>query len=270
MTGLIQAEWLKLRKQGTAWIILLTPVTLTLIAQISSVLVVANNAPISAAQKLYSSSFLPETILQGFGVVSLVSGLLTIVLIAMMISGEYSQNTWKNILIRYPQRHNFLLTKLLVGMFWLFLTLLASGVAGAIFGFIPNLILPLIRADLQAAIVNNDNFLAKLSAAVVPTLLQMLVFSAITIALTIVTRSTVGGIAIALVYTTLEGYAGILVQELHDFTIGGNITALTHHLQNDLKETIPVAQSLMVLLIYIAVALTISISSFRRADIAGV
>ncbi len=285
MLGLIQAEWLKLRKQSTAWIVLLIPVALVLIVQLGSILVVllTKNLPndssstpqqraqlANTAQEVYNGTFLPDTFLLGLGVVGFVKGLLTIILMATMVGGEYSQNTWKNILIRYPYRHNFLLTKLLVGMFWLFVTLLAGGVAGVIFGFIPNLTLPLIKAGLKAPLQNNEDFLAKLNGAVVPTLIQMLIFAAITIALTIITRSTVGGLAITLVYTTLEGNIGIFVRELRDFTISANLTALTDHLEDNGRATIPLAQSLVALLIYMAIALGISIFLFRRADMAGV
>jgi ABC-type transport system involved in multi-copper enzyme maturation permease subunit len=86
---------------------------------------------------------------------------------------------------------------------------------------------------------------------------------------TIITRSTVSGILLTVVWAILDTAVAYLVPSVSDFTLDKNIASLGKYLDSAASGTMPLWQNLGVFGAYFLIPMIVAIVIFRRRDMAG-
>src|SRR5689334_1768947 len=100
MITLFRAEWLKLTRMGVPRLLALLLLGIALIIPLISVANVVGTGPINFRQDSFFRLSFPEAIRAGQDAISRLGVLVMVVLIGTVIGSEYTQDTWKNLLIR--------------------------------------------------------------------------------------------------------------------------------------------------------------------------
>jgi ABC-type transport system involved in multi-copper enzyme maturation permease subunit len=196
MWALVCAEWLKTRKRPANWVlasIVLALVIITFAAVTAAAL--ADGAPARELLRFPHGFRLPLEILSALGAV------IGIVFMANSVGSEYGGDTWKVLLPRRGSRMDFLLGKLLSGLFFLAVLIGTALVLGQALGLVG-------AALLGDGLLSADRFSApELFGSLTLVVLQIAVFAALTLLVTVLCRSAVLGIVCGVVCTLTFGVA---------------------------------------------------------------
>jgi ABC-type transport system involved in multi-copper enzyme maturation permease subunit len=217
---------------------------------------------------------LPLIVLQALGLGSLIG----IVFMANSVGSEYSGDTWKALLPRRGSRIEFILSKLATCVLFMLGLIVMSLLVGQALGFVGSAIL---GGDLISA----ESFsLTDLLRSVALVLMEISVFAAITLLVTIVSRSTVVGIVLGVVGTMTFGvaarvtpYAARILPNLHLNNLqahwmqpeGATKTEMLAQLTSSFGMEMPVVVSTLIVLGYIVGCIAIALAVFHRRDMAG-
>jgi ABC-type transport system involved in multi-copper enzyme maturation permease subunit len=272
---MVRAEWMKVSRQGT------TRILIGLLAGISLLFVIGltisvtgtdtGSEALQVRQEAFSRLSFPGGIFTGLALVKIVGLFIVAIIFSSVLGSEYSLDTWKNLLVRNNARGGFLVAKLLVTGLAL---LIIFGIAVALtqllalggYAFVSD---TATQNGLTSPALSADQFFHTLLVEVVPLLLNFAVIAAFATMLTIISRSTVAGILLTIVWNTLDVTVSLLVPSVGDATLGKNLASLGNHLDKAGSGEMPLWQNLAVLGIYFLIPMVVAIVTFRRRDMAG-
>ncbi len=274
--NLWRAEWLKTRKR---------PANRSMFGSMLVVVLVVFVA-VTAIAYLYPGSDLdqaalvlpfPRSLQSGVDVLGNLGGLLVVIFVANSIGSEYGRDTWKVIVPRYGSRSAFLLTKWIVGLVALLLLMAGVLVSAVVWGWLGVQVLGMAN---KSSLTDTGQVLR--TAAVM--VFDFMLIGTLTLCGTVVTRSTIGGVVIGFVSSTLVSLIGPVLSLL---VSGASILSPTEHIDNlriqwamrDAEQTAlqavmfnrPVSPlvSALVVISYIVLLLSVSIYLFKRRDMGG-
>ncbi|MGB9751655.1 ABC transporter permease [Roseiflexus castenholzii] len=288
MINLIRAEWLKLSRRPLSWI-LLTIFLVLLVVQVLVQFALTVSMPVRSG--VVSAQFeewrrgilFPGIFATALSHVNGLGGIFAVIFAAGAIGSEYSWGTLRTHLARDPVRERYLLAKLATIMLALAAATLLAVALASLLGVI---VAPLLGASVR--ISSGD--LANLIMGVLRALYVLLPYVLLTVYAALLTRSLLGGLAVGLSYIIVEAGFGALAllrvlggvwALVYNLTIGQNINTLT--LMNrhafglrpettaplDLSQLPSPLQATLVVAVYSALFLFLSLHLFRSRDITG-
>lgn len=274
MVGIIRAEWLKMTRQNASRIILGLMAALAAVFTIVEISNVLGTSP-ALRQADYNGLNFPDGFYLGIkDLVGYIGVIMVIVLTANVIGGEYSLDTWKNLLTRHQGRGRFLTAKILVATAALLIVFLATGVIMQLFSFVGHAIVA-GQASTDGLTITNmsaNSFFTGLYTNGLPLLLYFAVLGVATIMVTVLSRSTVAGIVVPLVLWMGDQFSLRLLgpsNALTNLTLTKNLNSLQDNLAKSGSGSMEIWQSLVIMGAYIVIGLVISLVVFRRRDMAG-
>ncbi len=292
---LIQAEWLKLTRRPLTWLLYGTFVLLMLItfAALLFVVLLHDGAIGGVAVQVLNDNqinqFRQELRFPGvfgalLGQINSIGGILAMILAAGVMGNEYSWGTLRVQLARQPQRGYYLTAKLLTLLLVLLVGMLLVILAGGLFTLIAGWLLGNL-----GRISAGD--LGLLLFGMLRALYVMLPYVLFVVAVSIIGRSVLAGVAGGLIFLTLDGGAGALsflsqtdnaiVRGIYNLLLQPNISRLvTQHRLSfgldptavtglDLSTLPPTWQAILVIGVYSCIFAGYAYVSFTRRDIAG-
>jgi ABC-type transport system involved in multi-copper enzyme maturation permease subunit len=279
MWSLICAEWLKTRKRPANWVLASIVLGIVVIALAAVVLAALADAagegggtPAPELLRFPHGFRLPLMVLSALGAI------IGIVFMASSVGSEYSGDTWKILLPRRGNRTEFLLSKLASCLFFmtgLIVTALALGQALGLLGA------ALLGEDLMSA---GSFSLPELLRSLAPVVLQIAVYAAITLLVTVLSRSAALGIVFGFVSTLTLGIAAAVSPVAARVLPAMHLTNLQAHWQPDGGHSkaellaqvtsafgmeVTAASSALVIASYIAGCIAVALVVFHRRDMAG-
>lgn len=274
MVGIIRAEWLKITRQNASRIILGLMVALAVVFIIVEISNVLGNDP-ALRQADYNNLNFPD----GFylfirQLVGKLGMIMAIVLTANVIGGEYSLDTWKNLLTRHEGRVRFLVAKILMTIVALLIIFLVAGIVMQLFSLAGHAIVAgqASRDGLTITNMSFNDFFTGLYTTGLPLLLYFAVMGTATIMITVIARSTVAGIIVPLVLWLGDQFSLRLLgpsNALTNLTLTKNIDSLQANLSKSGSGDVAVWLSLVIMIAYILIGLVITVVVFRNRDMAG-
>jgi ABC-type transport system involved in multi-copper enzyme maturation permease subunit len=275
MIGLLRAEWMKVTRQGT------TRILMGLLAGISVLFVIGLTMSVTATQPgsenllLRQESFsrlgFPGGVFTGIDIIKNIGFLIVAIFFCSVIGSEYGLDTWKNLLVRSNARGGFLAAKLLVtGLALLVIFIITVAIAQLVaLGGHALISASATQAGLTNQAVSAEQFFHNLWVQTIPLLLTYTVGAAFAAMFTIITRSTVSGILLTLVWGILDAAVSYLMPSVGDFTLTKNLASLGKHLNLAGSGDMPLWQNLAVFGVYFLIPMVAAIVIFRRRDMAG-
>ncbi len=283
--NLLRAEWLKTHKRPiNRGMMAIMPVLLVVIMVTTMVLALVN--PIAFLGEAKELLPYPSNVGLSVEVVTQLGFLLVVVFIATSVGSEYWRDTWKAILPRYGSRPAFLLAKWAVGVGAILLVAVAMLGVALPLGWLSALLLD-ISAD-QASTPEASMYLRRL----IVTLLLFTFIGTLTLFVTVLTRSAVGGVIAGISIPTLltlirDGLP--LLKERAPLLAEGAVWFLPVMHFSNLRERwvmdappaetlmavlldrpVPLVVNVVVVLGYIMLLLVASLYLFNRRDMGGV
>jgi hypothetical protein len=276
MLGLMRAEWMKVTHQG------ITRILTGLLAAISVLFVVGLAMSVTATSQsgienllLRQESFnrlgFPGGIFTGIDIIKNIGFFIVAIFFSSVIGSEYGLDTWKNLLVRHNARGGFVAAKLMV-----------TGTALMIIFIINVAIAQLValgghalvsdaatQAGLKDQAVSAEQFFHNLVVQTIPLLLTYTVGAAFAALFTIITRTTVSGILLTVVWSILDAAVSYLVPLVGDWTLTKNLASLGKHLDKAGSSDMPLWQNLAVFGGYFLIPMVVAIAIFRHRDMAG-
>ncbi len=274
--NLWHAEWLKTRKRPANRSMLGIMLVLVLVVFVA-VTAIAYFYPGSDLDQAAIVLPFPRSLQSGVDVLGNLGLLLVVIFVANSIGSEYGRDTWKVIVPRYGSRSAFLLTKWTVGLVALLLLMAGVLVSSVVWGWLGTQFLGIAN---ESSMTTTGEVLR--TAAVMA--FDFIFIGTLTLFGTVVTRSTIGGVVIGILASSLLSITGSLLSML---VTGASIISPTEHLDNlriqwamrDAEQTAmqavifnqPVSPlvSALVVIGYIVLLLGVSMYLFNRRDMAG-
>ena len=273
--GLLRAEWMKITRQGT------TRIVLGLLAGISVLFVVGLTMSVTATQSggenplLRQASFsrlgFPGGIFTGIDIIKNIGFFIVAIFFSSVIGSEYGLDTWKNLLVRHNSRSGFLAAKLLVTALALLVIFIITVAIAQLVALGGHALISdaATQAGLITPVVSADQFFHTLVVQTIPLLLTYAVGAALAAMFTIITRTTVSGILLTVVWGILDAAVSYFAPSVGDFTLDKNIASLGKYLDGVGSGDIPLWQNLAVFGVYFLIPMVVAIVIFRRRDMAG-
>jgi ABC-type transport system involved in multi-copper enzyme maturation permease subunit len=272
MSGLLRAEWLKLRRLRGTWLMLILPCVLAFLGSVPPVMTAADAARRFGGNILdeVASFLFPEPLVLGLRLADSFGSFLIVIFVTAMVGNEFGFDTWKNLLTRFGGRGRIVLAKLAFALAQA--TLLVTVVPlvyqlGVIFAL-------KAAAGLDVPIQLSPDDAQQLFSDFAVSWLRLVIAASIALLATITARSPGGGIVLAIPWLIADGVVNGLRlvgppwRDLAPLTFNHNLGALDAHLRGASSST-PLAQAILVLLIYSVGFVALAIWAFRRRDIAG-
>jgi ABC-2 type transport system permease protein len=274
--NLWRAEWLKTRKRPANRSMFGIMLVLTLVVFVA-VTAIAYFYPGSDLDQAAIVLPFPRSMQSGVDVLGNLGLLLVVIFVANSIGSEYGRDTWKVIVPRYGRRSAFLLTKWTVGLVALLVLMAGVLASSVVWGWLGTQFLGIAN---ESSMTSTGEVLR--SATVMA--LDFILIGTLTLFGTVVTRSTIGGVVISILASTLLSIIGPLLSML---VTGASIISPTEHIDNlriqwvmrDAEQTAmqavifnrPVSPlgSALVVIGYIVFLLGVSMYLFKRRDMAG-
>jgi ABC-2 type transport system permease protein len=273
IAGLLHAEWIKLRRLRTTWLLPLLPLGLLLLGGIRIVFSLAETSRaygLALDGDILQSFAFPQPLLNGLQFVAILGTLLVVLFITAIVGNEFGYDTWKTVLTRRAQRGHFLMVKLGYALAEITVTLI------------------LVPLAFQAVLLITFRLLLHITPSVDFSLDQwklvgiafVVAWGRLTIAATIgllsaiLTRSSASGMAVATTWLLGDllinglSFSGGMWRDLVPYTFNYNLVAFEAYLRGDVGQ-VSVAHCLVLLLFYTVGLSLIAIVVFRRRDIAG-
>lgn len=272
MIGLMQAEWLKISRQGTSRVLALMVLGIVAMGVLLNLTNTIGTGPLVARQYNYSDLGFPNGFLSALAIINDVGVLICVVLVASVIGSEYGLDTWKNMLTRQNGRIRFLAAKLMIAIIALLGTFVVAMTIGQGLALIGHAMVAdsAAKAGLTSINLTASQFFQNLYATSLPYLLYFAVFGSLAMAFTIIGRSTVVGIMVALVFWIGDNFSLRLLPEAWtNFTVTKNVRTLGQNLAQAGSGSIETWQSLLVMGSYIIIPLAVAFVVFRQRDMAG-
>lgn len=295
MLNLIRAEWLKTTRRPLTWL-LYTTFVLLLLLTFSSLLFLLmlhdgaiGGVPVQVLDVQQIEQFRQELRFPGvFGSllaqINSIGGILAMILAAGVMGSEYGWGTLRVQLARHPLRGQYLLAKLLT----LLLVLLAGMALFILAGSLIALLFGILLGDIGRISAGDVGLLL---LGMLRALYVILPYVLFVVAVSIIGRSVLAGVAGGLIFLTLDGGVGALsflaqidnplIRGIYNLLLQPNINALVvqHRLSFGLDPTTltglnlatlpPWWQAVLVIGAYCALFFAYAYTSFVRRDITG-
>lgn len=276
MMSLYRAEWLKMRKRpATLGIVLITLIVVVLAMGGFTAYALSQgvgSAPYEAALQLLAY---PSVLQFTLSILSSLGMLLAVIFIANYVGSEYSRDTWKMILPRKGSRQLFLWMKIALTFTFILVLVAITLIVGQVVGMLGVL---LLGGDIAPS---TSTSLADIGKACFALVFQMGFYSLLALLAVITTRSTIGGIVIGVVASTVLGiitqlstWAAKILPNVHIENImlhvgvnGGRENQA--FIDQMFGQSISVWVSVAVVSAYILAFLAGSMWIFTRRDMAG-
>ena len=271
--GLLRAEWLKLRRMGITWLILVVPAVLALLGSLLSIFSMADVARRYGSgmiQRTLAEFAFPQPAMLGLQIVDFLGPILILIFMTAVVGNEFSLDTWKNLLTRHAGRGRFLIVKLAYALAEAGAAIIlvpAAFQAGVLFALRTAL-------DITPSLSLSAGDLQTLSAAAIITWLRLAIAACLGLLASVVTRSSGGALAIAAPWLLADSFVnglsfvGGLWRSVSQYTFNLNLGALDTYLRGG-AAPVSLAHCLLVLSVYTAGFIMLAIMVFRRRDIAG-
>jgi ABC-2 type transport system permease protein len=273
MTGLLRAEWIKLRHLRITWLTPILPAALLMIGGIRTIQSAAESIQlygITLDDTVIKSFAFPQPMLSGLQFASVLGTLLIVISVTMNVGNEFGFDTWKILLTKRAGRGRFLLVKLAYALVEAAAMLILAPLVFQI------VILIMLRSVLN--ITPPTRFmpgdLAGLGITFLVAWLRLTIAATIGLLATVITRSSSGGIAFAAPWLLGDllinelSFAGGMWRDLAPYTFNLNLAAFEAYLQGGHAE-VSAAHCVVVLLVYTIGFTWLAMIVFRRRDIAG-
>jgi ABC-type transport system involved in multi-copper enzyme maturation permease subunit len=271
--GLLHAEWIKLRRLRTTWLLPLLPLVLMLAGGIRIVYALAETSRtfgFAVDETILQSFAFPQPLLNGLQFVSILGTLLVVLFIAAIVGNEFGYDTWKTVLTRRAQRGQFLMVKLGYALAEITITLI---LVPLLFQAVLLIALRLMLSTAPPTDFSRSNWEA-VGITFVVAWVRLAIAATIGLLSTVLTRSSASGMALAtpwllgdLLINALSLNGGMW-RDLVPYTFNYNLAAFETYLRGGNGE-VSVVHCLSMLLIYtVGLSLT-AVVVFRRRDIAG-
>jgi ABC-type transport system involved in multi-copper enzyme maturation permease subunit len=267
---LYKAEWLKLSRIGTARLVALILLAMTVLIPLVAVVNTVGTGPLAVRQdNFFRLSFL-QAIRVGQDALSNVGIIIVIVLVSVIIGNEYDLDTWKNLLTRQNGRIRFLVAKLIViGIVFLIAALLTLALT-QLMSTLGYLLVkePALKAGLVEQTLTPEGFFTSLLANGVEQLLYFTVIGVLATLFTIIGRGSIAGIITSLFWWIADTFSlKFLPDYLAMLTVDKNLNSLKQNLIQNGTGTIPMWQSLLFIALYIIGVLAAAFIIFQRRDV---
>jgi len=288
MTSLIRAECLKLRKRLMVKILLLVLIAFPLFGFLGNYYLVANppkDVPPQmmadmekTVERARDQIQLPDSITYIFETIGGIGVLFMIILGASFIGSEYSWGTLRTLLTREPRRKRFLLAKLAA--------LALATIIGMSFALLVGVILSVIFTKMLGEPVNLNflslSFLWDFLKMFARTGLVLFSWLLLAYCVTILTGSTVAGIAVGIAYSFIEGLVTAIpavakvIEKIIPYLLSynGNVlltagreVTVAVGFGGPLPEAPSPLHATIVLLVYSGIFLAISLYAFQKKDV---
>ena len=271
--GLLRAEWIKLRRLRTTWLLPLLPLGLMLAGGIRIVFSLAETSrtyDLTVDGAVLQSFAFPRPLLNGLQFVSVLGTLLVVLFITAIVGNEFGYDTWKTVLTRRAQRGHFLMVKLGYALAEITVTLILVPLA---FQAVLLIALRLLLNTTPPADFSINPW-KEVGITFGVAWVRLAIAATIGLLSTVLTRSSASGMALATPWLlgdlliNVLSFNGGMWRDLVPYTFNYNLAAFEAYLRGGVGE-VSVAHCLIVLLIYtVGLSLT-AIVVFRRRDIAG-
>jgi ABC-2 type transport system permease protein len=279
MWTLCRAEWIKTWKRPANWVLALIVLGIVLITFAALTLVgLSDGGESSMATPARQLMMFPHGFQVPLVVLTFLGSIIGEVFMANSVGSEYSGDTWKVLLPRRGKRTDFIISKLVNGLVFMVGLIVMAMLVGQVLGLVG-------AAIVGGELVSSESFsLPELLRSLTPVLLQIAVFAALTLLVTIVSRSTVLGIVFGVVGNTTFGVAAglsSLAARILPNVHLNNLQAHWLHGEGTVKSEllagvtqsfgmeISVASSALVIVGYIVGCVAIALFVFQRRDMAG-
>lgn len=271
--GLFHAEWIKLRRLRTTWLLPILPAAVMLAGGIRIAFAVAETSRaygLTLDEAILSSFAFPQPLLSGLQFVGVLGTLLVALFSTTIVGNEFGFDTWKTVLTRQARRGHFLMVKLSYVLAEITLTLIV----------VPLIFQAAILITLQLTIhvappvdFSRSNW-ENVGTTFVVVWVRLAIAATIGVLAAVVTRSSASGIALATTWLLGDllvnalSFNGGMWRDLVPFTFNYNLAAFETYLRGGNGE-VSVAHCLSMLLFYTIGLSLAAIVVFRRRDIAG-
>jgi len=273
MTGLLRAEWIKLRHLRITWLTPILPAALLMIGGIRTIQSAAESIQmygITLDDTILRSFAFPQPMLTGLQFASVLGTLLIVISVTMNVGNEFAFDTWKILLTKRARRSRFLLVKLAYALVEAAVTLILAPLVFQI------VILIMLRTTLNITPPTSftSGEVATLGITFLVAWVRLTIAATIGLLATVLTRSSSGGIALAAPWLLGDllinelSFAGGLWRDLAPYTFNLNLAAFETYLQGGRAE-VSDAHCVAVLLVYTVGFTWLAAIVFRRRDIAG-
>lgn len=174
------------------------------------------------------------------------------------MGNEYGYDMWKNLLIRYPERTFFIVSKWVTLMLTITLGMLGMALWSQILGLVTGM-------DGQGEVLSLTTIVLEIGLHT----LLLITMGSIALLGTVALRSTVAGIIVGIMWMMLDGIAAAVpfVPEILKLYLFSPIqTNLLAHIHGQ-PATVSVAWSLFILGSYLIVPVALAALIFRQRDI---
>ena len=276
MLGLMRAEWRKVTRQATTRILTGLLAAISVLFVIGLAMSVTTTNPgienMLLRQEALNRLGFPGGVFTGIDIIKNIGFFIVAIFFSSVIGSEYGLDTWKNLLVRSNARGGFLAAKLLVtGLALLIIFILTVAIAQVVAlggqALVSDTVTQAGLTTSQA--VSADQFLHALVVQTIPLLITYAVGATLAVMFTIITRSTVSGILLTVVWSILDGVVSYLVPSVGDFTLAKNTASLGKYLDKAGSGDMPLWQNLGVFGFYFLVPMVVAVVIFRRRDMAG-
>ncbi len=253
MVALIQADLLKTRKRPMGWVML--GIGLVLITIIMIVIAFQSGTDQDAIMTMRFPNgllFGPQIFARSLGT------FLVIIFSASLVGNEYGYDMWKNLLIRYPERTFFIVSKWLT----LVLTITPGMLAMALWSQILGLVMGM---GGQGEVLSLTTVVLEIGLYT----LLLIAMGSMALLGTVALRATVAGIIVGVMWTMLDGIAAtvpFVPEVLQPYLFSPIQTNLLAHIYGQ-PATISAIWSLFILGGYLVVPVVLAALIFRQRDI---
>src|SRR3972149_1768485 len=196
MTGLLRAEWIKLRHLRITWLMPILPAALLMIGGIRTIQPAAESIQtygITLDHTVLKSFPFPQPMLSGLQFASILGTLLVVSIVTTIVGNEFGFDTWKILLTKRAGRSRFLLVKLAYALVEAAATLILAPLVFQI------VILIMLRSVLNITPPTSftSGELAAVGTSFIVAWVRLTIAATIGLLATVITRSISGGIALA-------------------------------------------------------------------------
>ncbi len=253
MVALIQADLLKTRKRPMSWVMFGIGLVLITIIMIVMAFLSGTDQDTGMTMRFPNGLlFGPQFFAQSLGT------FLAIIFSASLVGNEYGYDMWKNLLIRYPNRTFFIVSKWVTLVLTITLGMLGMALWSQILGLVTGM-------GGQGEVLSLTTIVLEIGLHT----LLLITMGSIALLGTVALRSTVAGIIVGIMWMMLDGIAAAVpfvpeILKLYLFSpIQTNLLALIH----GQPATVGAAWSLFILGSYLIVPVALAAWLFRQRDV---
>lgn len=279
MWTLVRADWIKTWKRPANCVLASIELAIVLVGFLATTIVaLADGAGSASEASAQEQMRFPHGFRLPLATLNVLGSIIGIVFMANSIGSEYSGDTWKILLPRRGRRGDFIIAKLASCLFFMAGLIVTALVLGQALGLVGT-------AVLGGKLMSADGFSPpELLRSVAPIVLEIAVYAALTLLVTIVTRSTVIGIVLGVVATLtfalaseLFSFAACVLPTMHLRNLqahcspgeGTARSELLAQVTSSFGMEVSVGTSALVIVGYIVGCIAIALVVFHRRDVAG-